>query len=74
MYQTTQKKPKRLYKIRDKKTGKYISCGYNSKATWLTFPGAAIESSININDRHLYEVDMFEMVKTSSFTLDHKPL
>ena len=60
------------YKIKNKRTGEYISLGYSSKKTWLTFPSQALRynTRLMMDDTDNYEVEQFELVKTKSFTID----
>jgi hypothetical protein len=62
----------KIYKIKNKRTGEYISLGYNSKKTWLTFPSQALKynTRLMMGDTDNYEVEQFELVKTKSFTID----
>jgi hypothetical protein len=68
---------KKLYRVRNKKTGKFIALGYERKTSWLVFPSEVIK-----NNRHFsfpdgeenYEVVMFEMQPTKKFTLDKKEI
>ena len=49
---------KKVYKIKDKRTGKYITLGYSNKKTWLIFPTQAIEfNQHKIHDKENYEVE-----------------
>lgn len=61
----------KVYKIKNKKTGKYIALGYSSKHTWLKFPSEVIKCNRhvihNIDD---YEIEQFELIKTKTFSLD----
>jgi hypothetical protein len=62
---------KKVYKIKDKRTGKYITLGYSNKKTWLIFPAQAIEfNQHKIHDKENYEVEQYELVKTKTFDLD----
>jgi hypothetical protein len=67
-------KVKKIYKIRDKVTGQYVSRGYTPKSTWLTFPKDAIQSGLRegVLDKTRHVVDVFEMINTKSLDLDGK--
>lgn len=48
----------KCYKIRNKITNEFISLGYKSKSTWLSFPSQAIKyGRLDYDD---YEVVVFE--------------
>lgn len=49
---------KKVYKIRKKDTGDFVSLGYNQKSSWNVYPSAAIKE--NIQDKSKYEVVIFE--------------
>lgn len=65
---------KKIYRIKDKRNGEYVRLGYERKSTWLLFPSAVIQTSIDKNDYDNYQVDMFEANPTKSFTLDKKEI
>lgn len=50
-----------LHKIYDKASKQYIAVGYERKASWLKFPGAAIKSN-GLTDKDI-EVYKFEIVE-----------
>jgi len=61
---------KKLYKIRDKETGQFITAGYNSRATWLKYPSAVIESNPHIfSDKSKFEIVVYEYVQTETIEL-----
>ena len=67
-------KTKKIYKIRDLTTGKYISIGYSNRASWFVFPSAAILSDGNLKPTKNYVVDCFETVVVKSLTLEGKEI
>lgn len=60
----------KIYRIKDKRSGQYISLGYNRKATWLVFPNAVIKNNIHPDDYKNYQIDMFETNPSKSFELN----
>lgn len=54
---------KKVYRIRDKKTGEFISLGYRHKTSWLVKPNAAIKESPELfkDDPERYEFVIFEL-------------
>ena len=69
---------KKVYKIKNLKTGEYISYqGYNSnKSSWFRFPSVAIRAMSYNNKSFMSEhiVDIFELVKISSLDTDGNEL
>lgn len=66
---------KKAYRIRDKRTGKYVALGYKPKSTWSKFPSQAIRYNKNVlqGDEN-FVVEVFDLVKTSELGLDGKDL
>lgn len=64
-------KTKRIYKVWDKTEKKYVSLGYNSKATWSVFPSAAIQySHRNLSDIEVHEFEV-NPVMVAIYDKDH---
>jgi len=58
---------KKLYKIRHKPTGKFVSLGYNSKSTWRIYPSEAISYSREIQQNMQdYEIVVYTYVEDHS--------
>jgi hypothetical protein len=59
---------KKIYRIRDKKTGKCISLGYNNKTSWLVRPTEALKNASGHITNHLedYEYVIYELVETKT--------
>jgi len=52
---------KKLYKIRNKETGEFISAGYNRKRTWLVYPSAVIDNNPHIfSEKTKFEIVVYE--------------
>lgn len=53
---------KKIYRIRDKETGNFISLGYKSKTTWLSYPSEAISIAKEFSnfDISIHEIVVFE--------------
>ena len=66
---------KKMYKVRNKKTLKFETLGYNRKQTWLVYPSAAMAYSSDIcRNPENYEVVVFEYVQTGIMPVDLKQL
>lgn len=56
---------KKVYKIRDKTTGKFVTLGYNRKQSWLTYPQQAIDNNPHqLTPKENYEVVVFTFVES----------
>lgn len=67
--------PKKIYKIRDLRTNKYISLGYKNRSTWSIFPSAVIESSnYKLGDGKNFVVDIFETKLAETVTLKREKI
>lgn len=67
---------KKIFKIKDKRTNKYISLGYRNKATWTVFPTAAIENDLSgiIDNTQNFVIEVFELVHSKTLNLEGKEI
>ena len=57
-----------LYKVYNKRTKQYVALGYDQKASWLKFPGAAIKNTYH--DKKDLEVHKFQIIEQMVGALD----
>jgi len=61
---------KKLYKIRNKTTGKFVTAGYTGRSSWLVYPSAVIEcNSLDFEPKDNFEVVVYEYVATHTLPL-----
>lgn len=59
---------KRVWRIRKKATGEFITLGYNSKTSWLTKPTQAIRENQYLfkGEEDKYELVIFELTEIAT--------
>lgn len=64
-------KTKKAYKVFHKPSGKYITVGYNRKASWFVFPSAAMQNDSDITLKpDDYEVHQFETIVVNKLNIN----
>jgi len=59
------KATKKIYKVRDKTTGEFVSLGYSRKSHWATFPHVALHYYGGDKDNLI--IEQYETVYKQSF-------
>ena len=65
----------KVYRIKNVKTDKYVSVGYNQKSSWKTFPSEAIKiNSDTFNQAEFddFEVEVYELKLVQKLYLNKK--
>ncbi len=67
---------KRIYRIKDLRTGEYIRAGYARRSSWSSFPSSVIKNNPHVfqGNEHHFQIDMFETNPTKSYTIDKKEI
>lgn len=51
-------KTKRIFKVWDNYQKRYVSLGYNSKATWTVFPSSVLKSYTDMTNLEVHEFEV----------------